>query len=453
VALVAGSLVAATLARHEPPTSVRADQPVQLGATGITWAPSASALPVRTFPNGSAELDGSSYLVSGRGGLGSVVRWDGEGWVPVVGPDQLWAYDVASDSTSLYVVGTGPATASGLSPARVARRDGDQWAVTDLPIDLDAIAAGSVEVHPGSVSVAAGHGGVVVSVVLASTLDIKKFLPTGVTAPDGWVPTAEGVDVFGPAPCPTGTTPVTTDVETASRQCRTDADGKLVLVERPVVLHLSWPELGVADDLRRAVLGVPFVFHAVGPGAPFEPVDIGIDGRVSGVPLLVHGDDGFDLATQAATPGDQEAHQVFVHSDDGITWRQLPSVPGAEFLSTSGWLDGRLAGVGFRPSVAVLARRSGDGWTTDELSELDPSVRWTGLSAIGPLGVAVVGQDGDRWTVFASRDGRTWGRFVLSDVVGEHVRRVAEVSAFGDHFAVTAQLGSGRVITLVASVG
>jgi hypothetical protein len=457
MALVAGSLVAATLARHEPSTSVRTDQPVQLGATGITWRLGTSVGPaIRTTD--PAHLDGSTYAVSlgndpARQGRTLWASTDGQ-WAPVDLPDGLMAYEAATDGAGLYVVGTGPATVGAQAPVWVERRDaGDGWARSELPIDLDAIAAASVEVHPGGLAIAAGPKGIVAAAVVSAWLDVARLLPAGVTA-DGWAVTDAGVELLGPGTCPEGLRPSTSESSLGRFTWCEAGEGPLTLAEQPVVRRLSWAELGVGDDVRRAALGEPFVFHADGPGEPFVPVDVQGPGRVNAWPELTADEDGFDLAYGriASRPDRTGAVDAVIrHSDDGTTWHDAGPIPSVVHVMATGRLDGTPAVIGWTGTTPVVGRRVDGRWSSDSLEPLH--LDGAGLAAaIGPLGAAIVRQVGTQWEVAASRDGHTWSVTSLDDVVGRPIDQVRAVLAVGDRIEVTVLVGKA-LITLVASVG
>ncbi|MDQ1519703.1 MAG: hypothetical protein QOI55_776, partial [Actinomycetota bacterium] len=385
-----------------------------LGDTGIQWqrVNPRSALGFSTDPTGTSAL----YALStspGQADTGAAPRvvWrseDGVDWTAVgssLGND-LYLSDLASADQRIYAVGTGPATASTTSGDAVSGAllvgwsddNAKTFAKHALPLDLASIARYATSVSMNQTQVAVGAHGAVVAATVIVDPDVAALLPSGVTAPNGWVITRDGVDLLGNGnACPAGTTevpkkvdlPTTTiapdgavgsSTETTSpapsqaelaKKLRAEkaavdalgnpagnasngrvyryscysADGSEHLTNpqatRGVTRSFTWAQLGVDGDLLRAIRGEPFVFAAAGPGSTdFHRVDVAGIGGV-GTMVLRADDDGFDLvATSAAdgvSPKSESAKLVVLHSVDGQAWTANDAAPqGIDWVSAVG---------------------------------------------------------------------------------------------------------------------
>lgn len=225
VAVVAATVTGfGLLDRGDRGVPVAAGGGVRRGESGIRWerVSSSSALGFARTIEGT----GPVYALSTAPGdvdpnprNHSRVLWksdDGVEWQSVSKlSDDLFLADLSSAGSRIYAVGTGPATAAvaGQRPAVdliVGWSDdgGKTWRKAKLPLDMQAIAARTTLSGVRFTEVAAGAKGTVAVAVPYGALDMAKVLPAGVSAPNGWAITDDGVDLLGPRssnPCPAGT--------------------------------------------------------------------------------------------------------------------------------------------------------------------------------------------------------------------------------------------------------
>ncbi|MCU1485764.1 MAG: hypothetical protein JWN67_2510 [Actinomycetia bacterium] len=406
---------------------------------------------------------------------------DGVEWEQASTPSGFRPNRLAAGDGRLYAIGTGPATAATTPSVHVGWSDGGDgaWADQALPLDLAALQAKSTEVQVVPTGVAADHGAVVAAVTVGVRLDVPKLLPAGEAAPHGWYLATDGVDVLGDGPeCPAGTTAENPDpnvqrkiqaagsiaADDAKKAEKAAADGRTVTPPtagtvdpvgetargeqydswcfspdgtgrayapgegRGVVAHHTWAELGVDGDLLRAVQGEPFLFRADAGSDRFERASVPSTLGVLGPPTIVSDGDGFVLVgsdRKRLGPKKEIAGLVVLTSTDGRTWAPDPqALPEVDGVQAIGQVDGHLAVVGGSSDSAIYAELRPGGWRTTSLTDLVGGGKgsWVGAAAIGPLGVVVsIGEaKGDVTTpsLLASRDGLTWSRTSVNDLVG-----------------------------------
>jgi hypothetical protein len=404
---------------------------------------------------------------------------DGVEWEQATTPSGFRPNRLAAGDGRLYAIGTGPATAA--PSVHVGWSEGGEgaWADQALPLDLAGLRARSTEVQVVPTGVAADHGSVVVAVTVGAQLDVPKLLPAGETAPHGWYLAEDGVDVLGDGPeCPAGTTaddpnPVarrkadaagSIEANDEAKAAKAAADGRTVappaagttdpagaVVQgqqyeswcygadgtgrsyapgegRGVVAHHSWAELGVDGDLLRAVQGEPFLFRADAGSDRFERASVPATLGVLGAPMIVADRDGFVLVgtdRKRVGPKVDRPQVVVLRSSDGRAWTpDAGALPGVDAVQATGTVDGHPAVVGSTPEGGTYAELWPEGWRVTSLSQLVGAGKgsWVGAAAIGPLGVVVsIGEaKGDVTTpsLLASRDGRTWSRTPVQDLLG-----------------------------------
>jgi hypothetical protein len=361
-----------------------------------------------------------------------------------------------------------------------------------LPIDFASIARDTTSVFVQQTDVAVGAHGVVVSALVRAEPNVRALLPSGVTAPNGWAITANGVDVLGNGDaCPAGTTdtpkakragaaeagrpiapkpsgvvsPNGKATEAPGREYGYDcfaADGTSQTYSaqerRGITRSFSWSELGVSGDLLRAIVGEPFVFAAAPGSTDFRPVNVPTNTGVQSM-VLRSDENGFDLV--ATTAGDGvgpksfPAKLVVSHSADGYAWSANDAAPqGVEWVSAVGRIDGRVVVIGSGAHGAVmLVDNASGGWTSTSLADVlhadvasDQQVEVMS-AAVGPIGVVATVQvvtlhrtvphgDNASYRILASRDTVTWSDDSLDAIVGEGVFP-SRVVMVGDHVVIS----------------
>ncbi len=432
------------------------------GDVGLAWESvgSHSALGYATTLADSGTGNGSLYALSTAPGVSDPTSGsfptvlyrssDGVEWDTASGPSDAYLSDLSASGAQLYGVGTGPATVADnpeLHPLVVASSPdgGTTWNSVELPIDLAAIAAGTIDTPEESVQVASSPKGVLVVAQVEGEFNVAKYLPAGVTAPNGWVITATGVDLLGPIDnpaCPAGLStypPVQASTTTAPAGppaaagpaeptfCAPSADvasaqgltsiaaaqraakagvsgsgkGAVTVVQpeanHPVVQSFTWAQLGVSGALEQSALSEPFVFFSP-DGKTFQSVALPNAPSQATQVLLAADADSFAIAatSTAAQPG-TAGQELLWQSGDGTTWAATGAAPADQAgPSAVGYLGGNLTLVsGYaasgRPTVATL---DGSQWSESSLGSVlgltasqsaQPSI-----AAIGPFGIAVV---------------------------------------------------------------
>jgi hypothetical protein len=435
----------------------------RLGDSGIEWraGDGASAL-VGNVDLTAAQVGGTTYALSTAPGeadpdhVAAKALWrsaDGTSWeqatMPGFSPSRL-----ASADDRLYAIGTGPAT-SGTSVHLGWSEGGDgAWQDLELPLDLSDLRAISSSVQVVPIDVAATDDAAVAVVQVGADLDLAKALP-GVAAPHGWYLADDGIDILGDGPgCPAGTSEDDPAADAKRRAVARSSDAvKPAKAERPdpagqrqyqvacfsadgtgttyepselygIAEHHGFADLGLTGDSLLAAQGDAIVFRAdPSGGSSIHRVDIGETGRVAAVEAV---DGGFVLVRTdgAMVKGPNRSPSELLRSSDGEDWVVDRAFPASDWMVTLGTVDGHLAFVSSDADGGVYGELADGTWRTTSLTELidAPKGSWVGTAAIGPLGVvAVVGAakgDVPTTSILASRDGRTWSRTALADVVG-----------------------------------
>jgi hypothetical protein len=455
VAVVAATVGADALARRgggQKVTSGGALAPTAAlsGDIGLVWQ-KVDAHSALAYASGLTEGAGSGalYAVSTAPGLAANTNTepakvlyqssDGVEWSPKGGPENAYLSDLSATGGDLYAVGTGVATVAGNSALHPlvlsdSADGGTSWRSATLPIDLAAIAASSMWTPSENVQVVSNATGVVVVAQVQDQLNVTRYLPAGVTAPNGWVVTATGVDLLGPiqgSPCPAGTTEMAQETTTSTPSGANAGPAQPTLCYRgtaaqvlqatgspggvtaakaaaaknltPVVIapeadhsvthSYTWAQLGITGDVLQAAAGAPFVFFST-DGSSLRPVTLANpSANIDGIQVAA-GTNEFAIEAQvsATDKGSSEA-QVWT-SADGATWTATPAPPADQSSpSAVGFLDGRLTLVsGTAPVVATF---DGARWSEMSLASvlgaLPSGTTATGTTAaIGPFGIAMV---------------------------------------------------------------
>jgi hypothetical protein len=457
LAVVAATVTTYRLANpadHDTTSVASETSSAHLGDSGIEWASGDGTATLVGNSAGTALVGGTTYALSTEPGKRAPEEtapralWrsaDGLTWEQAAMPG-FSANRLAGTDGRLYAIGTGPATTG--SAVHIGWSDGGDgpWQDQVLPLDVSDLASKADGVAVVPLDVAATDDAVVGLVRVAAHLDLRKVLP-GEAAPHGWYLADDGIDVLGDGPgCPAGTTETNPAAEVKRQQAAGEgiavgpeterapvageqqyetscfsADGTATSHEPTelygVASHHSFDELGITGDARLAVLGQAFVFRADAAGGEFHRVDAGAMGEMSQVEAT---GDGFVLA--ASSPKGQVTSVL--RSTDGETWQPDATFPATDWISAFGTVDGHPAFVSSDREGGLFGQLVDGTWQTTSLTSLVGASKgsWVGTAGIGPLGVvAVVGEpkrDDTNTSILASRDGQTWSRTPLADLLG-----------------------------------
>jgi hypothetical protein len=433
-----------------------------LGDSGIVWKRQAvsGALGEHRFTD-TVAFGGTFYAVSTAPGLaptrGEQVpsqlyrSGDGVSWEPAESPGEIYFNDLAVHGDQLYAVGTAPGSArTQQSPADavVASRTADGWSTERLPIDTVSITAASKFSTTFPRGLAVSDAGVVTAVSVVAEPDVTRLIP-GLDAPHGYAVTPHGIDVLGNAnPCPAGVNPVPdARNERVHRILCDTGDGTRNPEEfdpesRGVVRQYDWQALGVDGDVLDAFLGKLFVFFAPTGSSTFERVARSLPASEGSLPYLRADDAGFTVLVPSYGSGRFQPTTALAayRSADGRRWDADGGTEGI-YVNQVGQLDGSLAGLGGDAHGTPFLLRSMSGtWQRTELSSLVDGKEGS-FGAIGPLGVVLAVGTHDRhpW-ILSSRDGQTWTKTDVSDLVDEPFSHLTGLSIVGDRAVVTVAL-------------
>jgi hypothetical protein len=507
VALVGTVVGAVQLTSGSPSRVVTADgSNAAVGDAGVTWR----RVDVRSGVGEAVVRKGTPlYALSTAAGerdsakarrRGTIWRSDdGIDWTSVSRlSDDLYLSDLAENDRRIYAVGTAPGTAKVNDLVFGWSDDGAKtWQKSRLPVDMAAIKAVSTYADVVQAKIVSGPKGTVAIAVVRADLDVRKVLPDGVTAPNGWSITDNGVDLLGSrpkSPCPDGLseTPPGADTKFAKGGDGTEppqlvanvycfkSDGTPVPLApqeiQGVLRSYSFAELNVSGDLLAAVEGRPMAFMA-GPGSTdlrrFE-----LPG-VKGVStfLLDADDGGFGLSMRTSDFQKQErgtGEVLQLRSADGKTWTTANRMGVGPIWTTAG---GSLAGVttvlGSGNDGGVVLRDDGNGgWRTQLITDLvDPAALDGGTAHlvagdVGPFGAAAVvvvepkrtdrkpeSREALKFRLLVTRDGVTWQDQALDALAGGQVRGVLRVFVSQADVTVVTSVADGTASRQVALVG
>jgi hypothetical protein len=472
LALVGTSVAGLRLvAGGDPTTTVAAGgMAMRLGDDTIAWevVEGTSVLSLVQENSVTSSPSGRLYALStapGEADLGQAPRvvWqsdDGVDWSAAPLSDDIFLSDLATADDRIYAVGTGPATAAvagdGAVPDLVVgwSDDGAQsWQTATLPIDMAAIAevSRSVTTNPEELAIASTPDATVAVASVGSDLDVPRFLPEGASAPNGWAITPQGVDLLGPeSRCPQG---MVEEGDTSGPRrlwavsC-IDGDGEVVTLSpqeaRGVTASVTWDELGVTGDVRRAALGQPLAFVAPAGTDDFEAVDLALD-DLGGFGLSLHADaDGFLLVRPTSTG----AARVLA-SSDGRNWSEPADLPGGlSRVTAAGRVGDTFVVLGQGDTEgAMVVTEGGGGWQAVAVADLlglegDDVLVNLGGGAVEAQGVVAAvttyEEGGDRvdHLVLTSGDAVTWSAQPVADLIEEPVATLGHPVIAGDRAVV-----------------
>ncbi len=488
VALVGASVAGLRLMAGGDPTTTLAAGGAAMSVTdgAISWEkvePSSVLSLVQPNPT-TAATSGRLYALStapGEADLGQPlprVVWqsdDGVDWAAAPLSDDIFLSDLAASDERIYAVGTGPATAAVAGGRAVPEvvvgwsdDDAGSWQTAALDIDLPGIAAVSNSVSTGQgAAVATTPAGTVAIVTVFADLDVPRFLPGGITAPNGFAITPAGVDILGPAPgtCPEGAkslteeAPLTGPGRVGYVAC-VGGDGEERYLPpqevRGVTATFTWDELGISGDVLRATLGQPLAF-AAGPGeTTFERVDLPLGGTQAGL-VALHGDDqGFLLVVPSVGSAADAPPATTLVSSDGQSWTESTALPGGlSWVQAAGRVGQSFVvlGTSWDGSATVVTDKGGV-WSSVLLSDLvgtdEPGLQIMN-AAVGPGGVVVTlaGLEGDPaqtqdFHLLTSGDAVTWSIDSAADLADEPVASLGQPVIGGNQVVVPVALAGPR---------
>ena len=318
-------------------------------------------------------------------------------------------------------------TGAGGGKVRLASDAGDGWAVTDLPLDLEAESVGLPgRLYVAETNVASADGTTLVAATVTLLVD-GESLVAGEDNPTEWYPDRDGMvrwncAVAGDVVAAGGGTSVSTTSapagltdpeQEAFENAGQDPDGGCGESAREV---RTWAELGVDPAVGELINGEVRLFA----GATGGPDEVPSFDAVGTIPAsygadVVAGTTGFWAFTPApydeASPGDATEARW---SPDGSDWSAAPILLEG-FRSATGELDGALQvlTVDWSNHSAVLHRLGAGTTSALDLSEVVglSDSRFFRAAEIGPLGMAMVTSDSSgSFEVLHSADGYTYGR-------------------------------------------
>jgi hypothetical protein len=473
----------------------------KLGDDQFTWTSTESAKGLAWAPavGGSGQL----YALSTGPGerMGDTVRQNGHVYRSADGVDwqsvsrlssDMFLSDLAPASERLYAVGTGPATAVAGKPTSAKASDliagwsddgGETWNKAVLPFDMRAVAAKSINTFVMDTEVASSPKGTLAVAAVRTNLDVPALLPDDAKAPNGWVTTADGVDVLGPrkttSVCPAGTTAekggprrVETDTkpgEVGPTYCfnenADDRSPESTTIVTPqeaqgVTATYTWDQLGVSGDVLRAARGELIGFFAEPGSTDFTRLDMGAV-QVGSPLFAIAAEDGFDIIKSSApSPKGERSHMSVLHSSDGRTFAPVASDPSMAFASYAGLLGSTpVVFGGTEDGKPVMLRRGAASWTATDLSGLvthpSDTMVYMGSAGVGPAGAAVSVMIAPMETkdgrtepraeqpvtrLLTTRDGVTWHDQSIDDLAGRKTGGVGMIAVTGDRLVVTALL-------------
>ena len=461
------------------------------GDTGITWR-------VTTPKEGLGGLgtvegpigDGPLYALSTAPGERSSakVRMNGVVWRSADGVDWTEASrvdsdvhfaDLAASDGRIYAVGTTAGTAATGTSSSAARSaydlvagwsddDGATFNRTALPLDLRALAANGTMVRVNGARVASGPKGTLIAVTLAASLDVRRLLPDGEDAPNGWVITGTGVDVLGDE-----RNGCDAELEKLEQMesvgdltgftCPRGGQGDGALTAQEifgVTGSYTFDQLGIEGDLLDAVRRQIAVFHAAPGATEFERVQSPSTKAVYGPAYVEAHDGGFEvIASSEAEASGGPQGIVHLHSGDGRSFGQASTLPDLAWVTAVGRVQGATTIVGGTiDRGSMVVRSTGDGgWTSAPLAAaVDPAVVdgkrvEAFVAGIGDFGIVVSAlviddrRDGGRLEetrVLVSRDGVRWSDTPLRDIVGDRtVRGISRIVVTSNRTVITVATG------------
>ena len=324
---------------------------------------------------------------------------DGSEWSEVAMADDLKPSGIAASGSTIYAVGTG----AGGGVVRVASSDApeDGWTTTDLPLDLEAEAAGLPgRLYVAGVEVASARGTTVVAATVQLSMDTEQIeaLLSGEENPTEWYPDREGMvrwvcEGDGTSLASTTTAPASPtsmpgveltedqlaelDTFLAEQEAGLGAEREALAAGSTIEGEScdsatrqvkTWDELDVDPAVGQLVVGEARLFSesSEGAGDPEGPPSFGYRATVAagwGVQVLAGDDGGFWVLSPSQTFDGSEPHDATeaIYSPDGFDWSGSPSTLGGNRVAT-GLFDGAAHVVTVNwPGGTVELHRLGSG--------------------------------------------------------------------------------------------
>lgn len=374
---------------------------------------------------------------------------DGAEWSEVSLPDELTASSIAGSGSSLYALGTVPASSGGRDLVLAASQDAaatwQQIALPDEVTDLDARHPGEIYIsQPSVAALDADH--LVAAVTVNAVPHVEELLPTSERG-RSYESTPDGITVYDDdTACPdqqlyaqTCATPSTTSTTVVPPADAPGADGRNPAAghEPTVRATYTWEELGLDPELRALLDGRTHVYTTQ-DGEHFEAATLP-EGLTGASARAVATSAGYAVFV-GEWSGEAASTQVLT-SPDGVAFTNAPGSPFSGGMGDAGVLGGQ-------PAVAVFAAdgtpygtttvrvgRADGSWTELPLSEPGDGI---GAVAFGPLGLAAVvwepvdGSDVTTPHLVHTADGVTLSTVSLEDELGASAANVIGVSVTAD---------------------
>jgi hypothetical protein len=405
------------------------------------------------YGRGSATLaDGSIYSLStapGSPGSGPVVAGhlyrstDGSEWGEVSLPSGLTASSLAGSGSTLYALGTAPASGGGRDLVLATSQDGaSTWQQIDLPdevTELDARFPDEIFIsQPSVAALDADH--VVAAVTVQAVPDMTSLIPELENGDLWYETTPDGVTVFEQGDC--------TDAEAYAELCvvqvdprgapSTEADDDKAALEagqgEPIVhATYTWNELDLDPELEDLVNGRTYVY-STSDGASFERSTLP-DGVTGTTAQAVATSDGYTVFVGDWAP--DQATTTVLTSTDGAAFADAPGSPLPGGLAAAGVLADRPAVALFDAggATAIQLHQPDGSWADIPLADNRGS---GGEVAFGPLGFAAVvwepvaGSDATVPHLVHSPDGVNLSSVSLEDELGTATPNVIGLTVTAD---------------------
>ena len=342
-------------------------------------------------------------------------------------PSGVTPSSLAASGSTLYALGTAPASGGGRDLVLATSHDGaSTWQEIELPddvTDLDARFPDEIVIsQPSVAALDADH--VVAAVTVQAVPDVISLIPELASGEYDYESSVDGVTVFEQADC--------TDANAYAELCvmrqqegdpKVDATGRpdrdAMDDERKVHATYTWDELGVDPELRELIEGRAYVY-ATSDGEHFQRSTLP-DAVAGTTAQAVATSDGYTVFV--GSWGRDESSTRILVSSDGSTFADAPGSPLPSGAADAGVLDGRPAIAVFDREGATSLRVGQPDGTWAEMS-LSDSGAFGGEVAFGPLGFAAVvwgsGAEGDATVphLVHSADGVHLSSVSLEDEVG-----------------------------------
>lgn len=355
---------------------------------------------------------------------------DGENWDIIDLDDSMSGHDMAIKGSSIFLIGTSPATQSFQDPPEVlisaSSDDGVSWTQTLLPTETQPPEGTRVEWANVQMRIGANADSVVAVVNSQYNLDYRALVPPEFAGNDfGYQATADGVNVMDYRlldELHIGCEEAGARAEEPGQmppECEALFNGDESAAS---VGFVTWAEMGLPDG-GQPVFAEMFVstdgenFEAV--ESPFMP-----GGEVN----AFHATDTGFVAVEWPVNG--HAQNVW-WSPDGREWSMDADLEAIDWVTNIGSTGGRTVILGHANNSSVAAWQNDDGgWDIIDFNDVLGPIpgefggRWMTSGGVGPLGVAVVIQTFDEATgtetadIVVGSSRHDWSVMPINEVTG-----------------------------------